>query len=145
MYGSTCAISTSCMALRPLDHHWLVTEWQLELTIRHVQGLLRQLCKMPSWRLVQEEGEEDDGEMAYVMEGVPAGSTISGLEIQCCDASGRSVPEGTAGKLRATWIRGTKKLQFDESGRFGLLALEVCHRRGDHARHPLHGLRQGVQ
>ena len=66
--------------------------------------------------------------MAYVMEGVPAGSTISGLEIQCCDASGRAVPEGTAGKLRATWIRGTKKLQFDESGRFGLLALEVRQR-----------------
>ena len=102
------------------------------VTIRHVQGLLKHFRNLCSWRLVQEEGEEDDGEMAYVMEGVPAGSTISGLEIQCCDASGRAVPEGTAGKLRATWIRGTKKLQFDESGRFGLLALEVRCRMRDH-------------
>ena len=83
--------------------------------------------------------------MAYVMEGVPAGSTISGLEIQCCDASGRAVPEGTAGKLRATWIRGTKKLQFDESGRFGLLALEVRLRSNTTHIILFHILSQGMQ
>ena len=57
--------------------------------------------------------------MAYVMEGVPAGSTISGLEIQCCDASGRAVPEGTAGKLRATWIRGTRSCSSMRAGALG--------------------------
>ena len=42
--------------------------------------------------------------------------------------SGRPVPEGTEGKLRASWIANTKKLLFkDDSGRFDLLRLKVWH------------------
>lgn len=40
--------------------------------------------------------------------------------------SGRPVPMGTEGKLRASWIANTKKLSFkDDSGRFDLLPLKV--------------------
>ena len=82
------------------------------------------LCTLPA-----QEGDEDaDCELAYVIDDVPAGSSVEGLEIECLDASGRHVPSGTSGKLRATWIRGTKKLQFDDSGRFELPLLKVsCH------------------
>ena len=75
-------------------------------------------------RCVQ-EGEDGETETVFVVEDVAAGAELSGLAIQCLDAAGRPVPEGTPGKVRATWIQGTKKLKYGPDGTFGLLNIRV--------------------
>jgi hypothetical protein len=64
--------------------------------------------------------------MVFVAENVVAGQELSALAMQCLDAAGRPVPEGTPGKVRATWIQGTKKMKYEEGGIFNLLNIRVC-------------------
>ena len=61
-----------------------------------------------------------------MVEDISAGSELAGLAMQCVDAAGRPVAEGTPGKVRATWIQGTKKLKFGPDGTFALLDIRVC-------------------
>lgn len=72
---------------------------------------------------MQDDGD-GDGEEAYVLEDIPAGSTLEGLEILCLDAFGRPVPDGTTGKLRVTGL-STKRVVLDATGRWGLSPLTV--------------------
>jgi len=72
------------------------------------------------------QGEGEEAETVFAVEEVAAGGELSGLAIQCLDAAGRPVPEGTPGKVRATWIQGTKKMKYGADGTFGLLNIRVC-------------------
>lgn len=72
-----------------------------------------------------QEGEDGETETVFVVEDIAAGSELAGLAMQCVDAAGRPVAEGTPGKVRATWIQGTKKLKFGPDGTFALLDIRV--------------------
>lgn len=72
-----------------------------------------------------QEGEDGETETVFVVEDIAAGSDLAGLAMQCVDAAGRPVAEGTPGKVRATWIQGTKKLRFGPDGTFTLLNIRV--------------------
>lgn len=60
-----------------------------------------------------------------MIEGVTAGSTVSGLELMLLDATGNTVPAGTSGKLRAPWLRRPRELRLDATGRTALGSWEV--------------------
>lgn len=72
-----------------------------------------------------QEHEDGEPEEVFVAEDVMVGEEISDLAMQCLDAAGRPVPEGTPGKVRATWIQGTKKMKYAADGIFGLLNIKV--------------------
>ncbi len=72
-----------------------------------------------------QELEDGETEEVFVVEDVVAGEEVTALAMQCLDAAGRPVPEGTLGKVRATWIQGTKKMKYDEGGTFNLLNIKV--------------------
>jgi hypothetical protein len=46
-----------------------------------------------------QEGEDGESETVFVVEDIAAGAELSELAMQCLDAAGRPVPEGTPGKV----------------------------------------------
>ena len=49
-----------------------------------------------------------------VLEGVEAGSVVTGLAFACLDEAGRPAEAGTPGKVQVSWSRGTKKVRLED-------------------------------
>jgi hypothetical protein len=55
------------------------------------------------------EGEEDQ---TALLDGIPAGSKVTGLAFYCQDGSGRPASSCTAGKVQVSWVPGFKKVDL---------------------------------
>jgi hypothetical protein len=70
---------------------------------------------------------DEGGEGAVAtLEGIPAGSTISGLAFYLVDDAGRVATSNTAGKVQVSWLPSFKKVDT-LGGPLSLPALQVCH------------------
>lgn len=70
-----------------------------------------------------EEGEE--GERQWVLEGVEAGAVVPGLAVQLLDGGGAPVAQPVEGRVKASWIPGSKKVRLAGASAVDLLPLTV--------------------